>query len=177
VGRVSASLTRRGAAPAVVAVLCAAALAGCGDSPSGSSSPPPPAFPPPPVVAPPPPPVAPPPAAGGDYPLTQQQAIADVEAGVAVAGRASNGVEVVIRRLTETTTERRQVLENVCEQEYDTYEQRYKTKCHDKYVDRYVPVTKTYYQLSGALSDREQMVLGAFAQATAIGARTYRIAR
>ena len=57
------------------------------------------------------------------------------------------------------------------------YEQRYKTKCRYKYVDRYVPVTKTYYQLSGALSDREQTVLGAFAHATAIGAHTYRVAR
>jgi len=58
---------------------------------------------------------------------------------------------------------------------YDNLERRTKTKCHPKTVTRQVPVTKTSFVLSGVLRASVPNVSGAFAQASAVGARAYRL--
>ncbi|MGW1892208.1 hypothetical protein ACWCP6_18395 [Streptomyces sp. NPDC002004] len=84
--------------------------------------------------------------ATSDYPLTQQQALALLSAGVAVAGQLRNGFEGLAMKTTETAYEDKQVRRRKCDYEYDYYENADVLKCRDKYVTERVPVEKTIYK-------------------------------
>jgi hypothetical protein len=106
------------------------------------------------------------------YPLTQQQALALLNSGVAVASWIPRSrTEVLITPSTEPdpfapSTKRE------CTQEYDSFEGGYVEKCRDVPV---VPAPqRPVYIVSGALSTRQRNAVGAIAQATAIGAVRWR---
>ena len=109
------------------------------------------------------------------YPLTQAQAYAYVEAGIAVAGHVAGGYEVLVLQTTETTYEDQPVQEQVCEPEYDAYQEKYVTKC--RYKTRYErrPVTKKVYIVSGFGGRRQyRNTAGAMSDAITRGASAFR---
>jgi hypothetical protein len=77
---------------------------------------------------------------------------------------------------TETTYEDQPVQKEVCDQEYDYYEERYKTKCTYKTVYEPRPVTKTIYIIGGTGAARRKYtnLAGPFAYAAAVGCVRWR---
>ncbi len=111
------------------------------------------------------------------YSLTTGQAIGYLEAGIAVAGRLPDGREGLAIKTETTEWEDKQVLENVCEQEYDYYEEKTVTKCRDKYVYKRVPVAKTIYTVSNGVARRTfSQAAAAIGNIAQYGAKQWRIA-
>ncbi len=99
-----------------------------------------------------------------------------MEDGAAVTGAGHSG-EVTISKRTETIYEDKYVQKEVCNYEYDVYQDRDVYKCRFKAVPERQPVTKTTYIVIGAgLHTEHSNVLGAFSYAGAVGAYRFRYA-
>jgi hypothetical protein len=166
------------------ALVLTAALTGCGE---GESEPLAPA-PTPTTAAPAPTPTSPtstpapspattpttPPERSAYYPLTQAEAYALVQGGIVVAGRTvPDGREVLISQTTETEYVNEPVQDEVCEYEYDFYEEDTVRKCRFETVYKNEPVQKTVYVVSlpGISRVTRDNLPGAFAYAAGLGAQ------
>jgi hypothetical protein len=116
-----------------------------------------------------------PPVSGQDqYPLTEQQAYGDVEAGYSVAGLVPDGEEVEVDKSSESVSEEEPEEEEKCEYAYDVASDENKYKCHPETVYKRQRVTRTIYILSGAGQGTFVDLSGAFAKAESLGVSRWR---
>jgi hypothetical protein len=84
--------------------------------------------------------------------------------------------EVVVQPTVVTEMEQQQVPKDVCDSEWDSFEQQYKYKCRTKYVYEDRPVQKTRVRVSGAgLNMTVRDVYAAFSIATVAYIQRWRL--